>query len=72
MEKFLPKKWQDFLAAKPETGMGYQVVKITLSNGKVFDGVIIIQSSLIESVPGGGVEVDIDLIANIELTHRKR
>jgi hypothetical protein len=31
----LPHKWTDYLMKLPETGMGYQLVKIVLKNGKV-------------------------------------
>lgn len=31
----LPNKWTNILMKLPETGMGYQLVKIHLNNGKV-------------------------------------
>ncbi len=70
--KTLPKGWSEFLAKKPETGMGYQVVSVTLRDGRKIEDVAIIQSSEIGEVRGHpDVPFDPDDIASIELTHRK-
>lgn len=70
--KTLPTAWSQFLATKPETGMGYQVVTITLRDGRRVEDVAIIESSIIGEVRG---QVDIpfepDDIAAVELTHRR-
>jgi hypothetical protein len=69
--KTIPKKWQDYLAKKPETGMGYQVVNLILEDGKIIDDVVIIQSAMIGEIRNGDVSFDPGKIANIELTHKK-
>ena len=38
----LSEQWAKQLAAKPETGMGYQVVSVVLKDGKRFDQVAIV------------------------------
>ena len=38
----LPRKWITELASKPESGMGYQVVSVTLKGGKRFEQVIVV------------------------------
>jgi hypothetical protein len=67
----LPKKWQEFLATKSETGMGYQVVNLTLEDGKKIEDVAIIQSSLIGEIREGDVSFDAEKIVAIEVTHKK-
>lgn len=71
MEKKLPIKWQSFLATKPETGMGYQVVNLTLADGGKIENVVIIQSAIIGEVKGGDPGIDPDKIIDVELTHNK-
>ena len=69
--KTLPKKWQGFLAGKPETGMGYQVVNLILEDGRKIEDVAIIQSALIGEIRGGEVLFDPERIVDIEVTHKK-
>jgi hypothetical protein len=69
--KTLPKKWQEFLAKKSETGMGYQVVNLILEDGTRIDDVAIIQSALIGEIRRGDVQFDPEKIIEIELTHKK-
>jgi hypothetical protein len=70
--KTLPKIWSEYLVSKPETGMGYQVVAVTLKDGKRIEDVAIVQSSLIAEVRGcDGVPFEPNDIASLELTHRK-
>jgi hypothetical protein len=45
--KLLPKQWIDFLVKEPETGMGYQIVGITLKSGKTISDVPIMNCSFI-------------------------
>lgn len=71
MEKKLPKKLQEYLASKPETGMGYQVVNLILDDGTKIEDVAILQSALIGEVKGGDPGISPERIANVELTHRK-
>lgn len=69
--KTLPQKWQDFLAKKPETGMGYQVVNLILEDGGRIEDVVIIQSALIGEIRQGDVPFNPENITEIELTHKK-
>ena len=60
------------MVKKPETGMGYQVVSVTLRDGREIEDVAIIQSSIIGEVRGHqDVPFESDDITNLELTHRK-
>jgi hypothetical protein len=67
----LPKKWQEFLAQKSETGMGYQVVNLLLEDGRKIEDVAIIQSALIGEIRAGDVLFDPKKIVEIEVTHKK-
>jgi hypothetical protein len=60
----LPKIWVDHLINLPETGMGYQIVDITMNDGSVFNGVKIINSSIIKS----DEYIDVDNIKDISLS----
>src|SRR5205809_7859208 len=48
----LPEKWSKFLLAQPETGMGYQIVAVTLRDGRVIEDVVISGSSIVDEVRG--------------------
>jgi hypothetical protein len=39
--KPLPAKWATFLASQPETGMSYQIVTVTLADGRTVEDVVI-------------------------------
>lgn len=38
--KELPKKWIDYLLKQPESGMGYQIVTVTLREGQKFEAAV--------------------------------
>ncbi len=68
----LPTKWSEFLLKQFETGMGYQTVSITLVDGRTFDDVVIIDSSIVGEVRGHNtVPFDPAEIVAIIVTHRK-
>jgi hypothetical protein len=70
--KTLPKIWSEYLVSKPETGMGYQVVAVTLKDGKKIEDVAIVECSIIGEVRGfEGVPFEPSDITSVELTHRK-
>jgi hypothetical protein len=72
-QKMLPKIWQEFLAKKPETGMGYQIVSLQLKDGRKIEDVAIIQCSLIAEIrTQATINFNPEEIQEIELTHRKR
>jgi hypothetical protein len=67
----LSKHWAQYLSALPETGMGYQVVSVFLTDGRKFDQVII-DSGHITRVRGHKeVPFDESEIAEIKVTHDK-
>lgn len=43
----LPNRWTSLLANLPETGMGYQLVKVILKNGNVLNNYKVLNSSLL-------------------------
>jgi len=47
----LSDKWSNFLINHPETGMGYQLVKVFLNNGKVLREHKVLNSSLLVLEP---------------------
>ena len=68
----LPERWSKFLLTQPETGMDYQVVAVTLRDGRVIEDVAIVHHSLIGEVRGDAdIPFDPGDITNIEVTHRK-
>jgi len=68
----LPERWSKFLLAQPETGMDYQVVAVTLRDGRVIEDVAIVHHSLIGEVRGhGDTPFDPQDITDIRITHRR-
>lgn len=67
----LDDKWAAYLLAQPETGMGYQVVSITTTDGKVYPQVIV-DSGFVTSVRGyEAIPFSIDQIREIQVNHEK-
>ena len=68
----LPEPWSKFLLGQPETGMDYQIVAVTLRDGRVVEDVAIVHHSLVAEVRG---HTDIPFnpadIIGIQITHRK-
>jgi hypothetical protein len=68
----LPEHWIKFLLAHPETGMEYQIVAVTLRDGRVVEDVAIVHHSLVAEVQG---HADIPFkraeVTDIKVTHRK-
>ena len=64
--------WSKFLLKQPETGMTYQIVDVTLRDGRIVRDVAIIQSELVGEVrrhaeiPFGPAD-----IVDIKVTHNK-
>ncbi len=70
--KSLPPRWSSYLMTQPETGMGYQVVSVTLSDGRRINDVAIIESHLIGEVRGDAeIPFEPEDIVAVELTHRR-
>jgi hypothetical protein len=68
----LPAKWSVYLAAQPETGMGYQTGDVVLINGNIIKDVAFVGATYIaevkdrDDIPFAPVE-----ITEIHLTHRR-
>jgi hypothetical protein len=67
----LPTKWATELASKSETGMGYQVVSVTLKDGKRFDQVVVVEGRVTEIRGRKDIPFTADEIAQVILTHDK-
>lgn len=71
--KKLSQKWIDYLNNQPESGMGYQIAIVTLKNGKIFDDVVIIQSTLIIEIKGyNEIPFESDDISEIKVSPSKK
>lgn len=67
----LSDRWAPVLSAEPETGMGYQVATVHLTDGRVFDRVVIV-SGAITSIRGESqIPFDESEIRRIVVTHDK-
>jgi hypothetical protein len=67
----LPEHWSKFLVGHPETGLDYQIVAVTLRDGRVIEDVAIIHHSLVSQVRGHtDIPFDPADITAIEVTHR--
>jgi hypothetical protein len=71
MVKPLPDRWSKFLVTQPETGMDYQIVAVTLRDGRVIDDVVVVGGSAVEVRACTEVPFDPAEITHIEVTHRK-
>lgn len=63
--------WAAELAAKPETGMGYQVVSVVLKDGRRFNQVAVVEGRIAEIRGRKDIPFTEDQIAEIVLTHDK-
>jgi hypothetical protein len=70
--KTLPEKWSKQLAAMGETGMGYQVISVTLRDGRKIDDVAVVDAQIIGEVRGyDDIPFDPAEIVAFELTHNR-
>ena len=65
--KLRNKKWKTMLAQLPESGMGYQVVDITLKDGRTLNRVTVINAETIILSPGYE-NIDENDIVNIRMS----
>ena len=68
IEIHLSENWIEKLQKLPETGMGYQIVNLILTNGKVFNNVTILNCSIaiLEE------EINVSQIKSIELSSKRK
>ena len=69
--KKLPSVWSEFLISKPETGMSYQVVAVTLRDGRKIEDVAIVDGMIAEVRGHANIPFEPDDITGVELTHRR-
>ena len=65
----LPPRWQHLLVGLPETGMGYQIVDITMNDGTSFERKTVLNCSTVELAPGE--DLDAEQIMDIELSEER-
>ncbi len=67
----LSTKWAAELAAKPETGMGYQIASVILQNGRRFNQVVIVEGNITQVRGLQGIPFSEEEIEQIIVTHDK-
>ena len=67
----LSERWIEHLGSQPETGMGYQVVTITLKDGRVFPQAIVDSGYLTRIRGQAEIPFSAEAIADMALTHDK-
>jgi len=69
----LPEKWQAFLHARGETGMGYTTGDVVLKDGSVFRDVVFMNPYLggVRGRTKGDIPFSTDEIEHIEVTHKR-
>ena len=67
----LSQRWLAELIDKPETGMGYQIVRVVLSDGRRFDQVAVVEGRITQIRGLADIPFTEEEIAQIILTHDK-
>lgn len=67
----LPQKWLVDLVEKPETGMGYQIVTVSLRDGRQFKQVVVVDGRITQIRGLIGIPFAQEEIADVLLTHDK-
>jgi len=67
----LPAKWATALRSAPETGMGYTVCRVELSDGREFERVLIVDGTITRCDGRTTIPFAADEIAGITPTHDK-
>lgn len=67
MELILKGKWRDKLVRMPESGMGYQIVDISLQDGRAMRRVTIFDGEIVE-LPAGYENVSENDITDVVLS----
>jgi len=63
----LSKKWIEYLTSTPESGMGYQIVDVTLKGGRVLKKIVVFNAEEL-NLPPEYKDVTIDDVEDIELS----
>jgi len=67
----IPHEQADSLRSHGETGPGYQVVSVTLKNGKCFDQVVASEGCVIQVRGHKDVPFAPDEVASVNVNHRR-
>jgi hypothetical protein len=67
----LSSKWCHYLLGQPETGMGYQVVTVTLKDGRRFEQAVVAGGLLTQIRELASIPFAEDDIADLAVTHAK-
>ena len=68
----LPLRFEEELASKPETGMGYQVVTLTLGDdGRRFDRVVVVEGKVTQIKGMTRIPFSGEQVRQVILTHDK-
>jgi hypothetical protein len=67
----IPREHADLLRHHGETGMGYQVVSVTLKNGKHFDQVVASEGCVIQVRGHKDVPFSPDDVASVSVNHKR-
>jgi hypothetical protein len=67
----IPRELADNLRRQSETGMGYQVVAVTLKSGKHFDQVVASEGYVIQVRGYKDVPFSTDDVASVSLNHKR-
>lgn len=67
----LSDKWVAVLANQPESGMSYQVARVTLKDGSRYEAVVIVQGVITRIRDSADIPFREDQIADIFVTHGK-
>ena len=67
----IPRELADHLKRHGETGMGYQVVSVTLKDGKHFEQVVASEGFIIQVRGHKDVPFSSDDMANVDVNHKR-
>jgi len=67
----LPDKWVETLVNAPETGMGYWVVTVKLTDGRIFERVVINGGYVTQIYGLSDIPFNVKEITEIKVTHDK-
>lgn len=67
----IPKECQALLKQAAETGIGYQIVSVELSNGRSFDQVVVSEGCIIEVRGYREIPFSVDEVASISVNHNR-
>jgi hypothetical protein len=67
----IPRELADHLKHQGETGMGYQVVSVTLKDGKHFDQVVASEGFIIQVRGHKDVPFSSDDVALVDVNHKR-